>query len=365
MDLLDKLRELSARANRIRASIQTEEACKNAFIMPFLGALGYDVFNPEEVVPEFVADVGIKKGEKVDYAVRKDGKIIMLVECKWNGRVLSVENASQLFRYFVVTSARCAILTNGLVFQFYTDIDEPNKMDTHPFFVFNLLDFTEAHVDELRRFARDSFDINSVISAATAMKYTNQVKRLLSDELAAPSDGFVKLFTARIVEGRSTQSVIEQFGPIVQRAFNEFIRDRISDRLKSALRDEAPQVLDSQPLEQAVIAAPPAAETPPSDIVTTDDEIEGYRIVRAICRELVDVRRVVMRDAKSYCAILLDDNNRKPIARLHFNAQSKRYLGVFVAKAEERLEISGLDDIYAHADKLKAAIKEYESVGAA
>lgn len=360
MELLDKLRDLSARATRIRASIQTEEACKNAFVMPFLGALGYDVFNPEEVVPEFIADVGIKKGEKVDYAVRKDGKIIILVECKWNGKALSVENASQLFRYFVVTSARCAILTNGLVFQFFTDIDEPNKMDRHPFFVFNLLDFTEAHVDELRRFARDTFDINSVISAATAMKYTNQVKQLLSDELSSPSDAFVKLFTAKIVEGRTTQSVIEQFAPIVHRAFNEFIRDRLSDRLKSALRDEAPQVLESQPIDQPIIATSAAAE-PVSDVVTTDDELEGYRIVRAICRELVDVRRVIMRDAKSYCAILLDDNNRKPIARLHFNAQSKRYLGVFVAKTEERIEIAGLDDIYAHAEKLKAAVREYET----
>ncbi len=160
MDLIDRLRDLAARANRVMASIQTEEACKNAFVMPFLSALGYDVFNPEEVVPELIADVGTKKGEKVDYAIKKDGKIIILVECKWSGKALAIEHASQLFRYFTVTDARCAILTNGLIYQFFTDIDEPNKMDKHPFFVFDLRDFDESHVEELKKFSKPAFDID-------------------------------------------------------------------------------------------------------------------------------------------------------------------------------------------------------------
>src|SRR3546814_246350 len=129
MDIVDRLRELASRASRLQSSIHTEEACKHALILPFLSLLGYDVFNPDEVVPEFVADVGTKKGEKIDYAIRKDGKVIVLVECKWNGKGLTLENASQLFRYFAVTEARCAMLTNGLTYQLYTDIDEPNKMD--------------------------------------------------------------------------------------------------------------------------------------------------------------------------------------------------------------------------------------------
>ena len=350
MELLDRLRDLAARANRVLASIQT---AKNAFVMPFMSALGYDVFNPEEVIPEFVADVGTKKGEKVDYAIRKDGKVIMLVECKWSGRELKIENASQLFRYFTVTEARCAILTNGLVYQFYTDIDEPNKMDRQPFFVFNLLDFSEQHIDELAKFSRSAFDIENVLGQAATLKYSNQVKAVLAEELIKPSDEFVRLFAARIYDGRMTQAVREQFTAIVHRSFVEFIRERVSDRLKTALRADA-----SDPAVPALQADEPE-EVNADEVVTTEEERDAYAIVRAIAREIVDVRRVVMRDAKSYCAIILDDNNRKPIARLHFNAQSKRHVGLFEQKVEQRVEISSLDDIYSLAPRIHATLKEY------
>lgn len=334
------------------ASIQTEEACKNAFVMPFLGALGYDVFNPDEVVPEFVADVGVKKGEKVDYAIRKDGKIIMLVECKWNGKALSLENASQLFRYFTVTDARFAILTNGLVFQFHTDIDEPNKMDRHPFFVFNLLDFTEAHVDELKKFSKQAFDIDNVLGTATALKYTNQVKAILTEELSSPSDEFVKIFASRIYEGRMTQAIREQFSTIVQRSFTEFVRERVSDRLKTALRaDDA--------ISADVSDGIPVGED--EGVVTTEEETEAFNIVRAIARQAVKSGRITMRDAKAYCAILLDDNNRKPIARLHFNGKAKKYIGLFSGKTEEKFEVGTLDDIFSFAPQILATLAGYET----
>jgi hypothetical protein len=357
-DLLKQLQELSQRASRVMGSIATEEACKTAFVMPLLRALGYDVFNPEEVIPEFIADVGTKKGEKVDYAIRKDGKIIMLIECKWSGRALTLENASQLFRYFTVTSARCAVLTNGLMYQFYTDIDEANKMDRVPFFVFNLLDFTEASAGELVRFSRDLFDVNAVLGAAATLKQTNAIKQRLADELHSPSEPFVRALAAKLVDGRMTQSVLDQYVALVQRAFAEFIRDQLSERLKSALRAEAPQVLAATlPIESSPETS---IDTDQPDITTTDEERDAFQIIRAICRQWVSPQRIVMRDAKSYCAVLLDDNNRKPIARLHFNALTKRYLGVFSMKQEERIEISSLDDIFTHAARLKSAIDEYE-----
>ncbi len=78
MDFIDRIRDLSTRIPKQLEHIQTEEATKNALIMPFISALGYNVFDPTEVVPEFTADVGIKKGEKVDYAIHLDGKPIML-----------------------------------------------------------------------------------------------------------------------------------------------------------------------------------------------------------------------------------------------------------------------------------------------
>jgi predicted type IV restriction endonuclease len=354
MELLDRLRDLAARANRVMASIQTEEACKNAFVMPFLGALGYDVFNPEEVVPEFVADVGTKKGEKVDYAIKKNGKVIILAECKWNGRELKIEHASQLFRYFTVTEARCAVLTNGLIYQFYTDIDEPNKMDSHPFFIFNLLDFDESHIGELKKFSKPAFDIENVLGSAAALKYSTQVKAILAKELAKPSEEFVRLFAARIYEGRMTQAVREQFSGIVQSSFADFIRERVSDRLKTALRSEVTPAAD-----QVSNGESPAETGDSTEIVTTEEELEAFNIIRAIARKDVEVKRIFLRDAKSYCAVLLDDNNRKPIARLHFNGQSKRYVGIFASKVETKTPIESLDDIFGLAEQIQATIKEY------
>src|SRR5215210_6760083 len=138
MDFVEQLQALALKTEKLCSLLQTEEATKNALIMPFINILGYDIFDPMEVIPEFTADVGIKKGEKVDYAIQKDGKIIMLFECKHCGGDLNVKHASQLFRYFSVTDARIAVLTNGLTFRFFTDLEAPNKMDEKPFFEFNM-----------------------------------------------------------------------------------------------------------------------------------------------------------------------------------------------------------------------------------
>ena len=116
MDLATKLLELEKRTAQHRELLLTEEAAKTALVMPFLQALGYDVFNPAEVVPEFTADVGIKKGEKVDYALCIDGRVNILIECKPSTIDLDLKHASQLYRYFSTTDARVAVLTNGVVY---------------------------------------------------------------------------------------------------------------------------------------------------------------------------------------------------------------------------------------------------------
>ena len=136
MDFIDKIQELSARIPKQLNHIQTEEATKNALVMPFISALGYNVFDPTEVTPELCADVGVKKGEKVDYAILREGKPIILFECKHHAADLGKVHASQLYRHFSVTEARFSVLTNGLVYGFYTDLEAPNKMDERPFFEF-------------------------------------------------------------------------------------------------------------------------------------------------------------------------------------------------------------------------------------
>ena len=157
MDFIDKIRELSVRIPKQLEYIQTEEATKNALIMPFISALGYNVFDPTEVTPELCADVGVKKGEKVDYAILQDGKPIILFECKHHSADLNKVHASQLYRYFSVTEARFSVLTNGIIYWFYTDLDASNKMDGKPFFEFSMLDVKESSVEELKKFSKSAF----------------------------------------------------------------------------------------------------------------------------------------------------------------------------------------------------------------
>ena len=337
--------------------IQTEEATKNAFIMPFISSLGYDVFNPFEVIPEFTADIGSKKGEKVDYAIKKDDEIIMLIECKWSGADLHQDHASQLYRYFSVTEARFAILTNGIEYLFYSDIDEPNKMDSKPFFEFNVLHFDDHEIEELKKFTKSSFSLEDILNTASTLKYTGAIKKILEEELKNPSEAFVRFFASKIYDGRLTQQVIEQFTAIVREARSQFINERIKERLESALSSRDSDSTNSE--FEASVETDIENDSSKDGIETTQDEIDGYNIVKAILRETVDVKRIAMRDTKSYCGILLDDNNRKPICRLHFN-YSQKYLGLISGKNEQRVEIENVDDIFKYAPQIKKAIQDYE-----
>lgn len=356
MDLIDRMKEIAARIPKQLEYTQTEEATKNAFVMPFISALGYDVFNPLEVIPEFTSDVGIKKGEKVDYAIKKDEQIIILVECKWSGADLDKVHASQLFRYFSVTSARFAILTNGIEYQFYSDIDEPNKMDSKPFFVFNMLHFEDHQINELKKFTKSAFSLDDILTTASTLKYAGAIKKILEEELKAPSEEFVRFFASQVYDGRLTQQVIEQFTKIVKDARSQFINERINERLKTALSANSGEGGGEDLFDDEENGDDASAR---DGIETTQEELDGFNVVKAILREVVDVARVTMRDTKSYCGILLDDNNRKPICRLRFN-HSQKYLGLFTNKNEDKVEIDCVDDIFKHSERLKAVIGEYE-----
>jgi len=352
MDFMEKLNTLSAKIKQQATAIQTEEATKTAFVMPFIhNVLGYDVFDPTEVVPEFICDVGTKKGEKIDYAIFKNGEVQILIECKKIGDALNLNHASQLFRYFHVTNARISILTNGQVYKFFTDLDSPNKMDEKPFLEFDLLDIDEYVLPELRKLTKSAFDVESIINAAGELKYVSQIKKLISLQFSSPDEDFVKFFASRVYDGIITQKVRESFTELTRKAASQFLNDQINERLKSAMSGVQIPVIASESTQGSETGETEATDE--NEIQTTLDELEGYHIVKAIVRTVVDAGRISQRDTKSYFGILLDDNNRKPICRLHFN-RSQKYLGIFDAdKIETRHPISSLDEIYNHADVLK------------
>lgn len=356
MDLSTKLIELEKRTTQHRELLLTEEAAKTALVMPFLQALGYDVFNPGEVIPEFTADVGIKKGEKVDYALNIDGNLSVLIECKPSSVELDLKHASQLYRYFSTTSARVAILTNGVIYQFYSDIEQPNKMDDKPFFVFSMDSIRRTDPQTLERFTRHQFDIDAIVAEAGRLKLESQMRIELEKEFANPSDEFIRLMAARVQPGgRMTASVRDQFQPILVASIAAIVRDKVTERLTSALNVANPS---SDPVPEGASDDMSKIE---DGIMTTEDEIAGFRIVQAIAARHVDPKRVVIRDSKSYCAILLDDNNRRTLTRLHFNSPTTRYVGTFSGKTETRHAVSVLTDIYKLEDAIVARLVELAS----
>lgn len=366
MDFIDRINELAQQAPRIKGGnlVQTEEGTKNALVMPFINALGYNVFDPTEVTPELVADVGVKKGEKVDYAILKDRQPIMLFECKCCGVNLKEVHASQLYRYFSVTAARFGILTDGITYQFYTDLEAPNKMDERPFFVFDLMDYNEFDVAELKKFTKSAFDLSKIVTTASELKYKRVIKGYLAEQMAKPSDDFIRLLLegSGVHVGRKTQAVIEEFRTVVGDACVQFINERIESKFKSFMSGDIKLVTENGKTAETANQESVQVALATADgklVTTTEEEMEGYRVIRAILREVTDVKRIHIRDAQSYCAILFEDNNRKPVARLHFNGL-KKYIGLFNdQKQEERIQIESVDDIYKYADRLKTTTLTY------
>ncbi len=345
MSVEEKLRVLADRIKTHSSAMLTEEAVKTAVVLPFLAALDYDVFNPGEVIPEFTADAVGKKGEKVDYAIKLDDEIRILIECKPITTILDKSHLAQLYRYFSVTNAKFAVLTNGRTFHFHTDLVAPNKLDDRPFLTFDLSDLQSNLIAELKKFAKSEFSVEGILQSAHRLKYTSAIKKEIAGVMENPPEDFVRMVTNGLYQGRFTAQVKEQFTPMVKAAFREIVRESVQSRLSNALAET----------EASAANGEIDAE---EEIVTTDEEREGFMIVRAIVRDILKPARVVMRDQKSYCGILIDNNNRKPLARLWFN-RSVRYLGLFDGEKEDKIKVDSLDEIYDYSDRLRTTARTY------
>jgi len=357
MELKTKLEQLHQRVDNLKEQIQTEEATKNAFIMPFIQILGYDIFNPIEVIPEFVCDIGTKKGEKVDYMIMKDGEPILVIECKHWKENADAHN-SQLHRYYHVSKARFGILTNGIVYNFYTDLEKPNIMDEKPFLTINLDDLKDSSIKVLEKFTKTSYDLESILDSAESLKYIKAIRKEFEAEIDNPSDEFIKLLVNRFFDRPLTANRLSIFREYTKRALTSSINESISSRLKSALSINE-NIHDTKTKENEVLDS--IDENSESKVVTTEDEIEGFQIVKAILREVISADRIAPRDTQSYFGVLLDDNNRKPLCRLHLNG-GKKYIELFHngKDAGEKVLINSLDDIYNHKTELQKTVDNYK-----
>lgn len=350
MEFIESLKQFSERVSMLKDTISTEESTKMSLVVPLFQLLGYDVFNPSEFCPEYIADVGIKKGEKVDYAILEDGQPTILIECKSCSEQLD-KHSSQLFRYFGTSSAKFGILTNGIIYRFYTDLEESNKMDLVPFLEINMLQLKDSSINELKKFCKDNFDKDKIFSTAEELKYSSLIKGVLLKEFESPSDDFVRFILTDIYDGQKNQRVIEKFAPVVKRAFSALVNEIVNSKISSALS------VDSE--EDAEENVNVEEEIPVSKIVTTEEEIEGFYIIRGLLAGVVPVEDIVYRDTESYFGILYTNNNRKPICRLNLDTKNKQLLIPDENKKFERIYIQSLNDIYQYRDRLVEVVKRY------
>lgn len=351
MGFTEEIKQFAQRIYPLAESIQTEEATKMSMIVPFFQILGYDVFNPSEFCPEYTADVGIKKGEKVDYAILLDGSPAILIECKWCGKTLD-RHDSQLFRYFGTTPAKFAILTNGIEYKFYTDLDESNKMDLTPFLNIDITNLNEAAITNLKKFSKDSFDRENIFSTASELKYTNLIKNWLQKQSDEVSDDFARTILTDVYDGLKTQKIIDKFKPIIKKSFNSYINEIVNKKITSALVPE-----DEEKNEEHE----PSPDIEKNKIVTTEDELFAFNIIRAMLSEEIELSKITYRDTESYFGILYNDNNRKPICRLNLDTKKKQIMIPDKNKNFTRYYINELVDLYNYKSLIMDAAKIYEN----
>ncbi len=349
-DLGAELRQIAERIKSTKENVKTEEATKQTYILPFLSALGYDIFDPSIVVPEFTADVGNKQGEKVDYALMRDGEPIILIEAKHHNAKLD-NHTNQLVRYFTVTKSKFGVLTNGVEYRFFTDLNEKNKMDGEPFFVINLENLKEKHIKELEQFAKDLLNVEQILSSAGRKKYIAEIQTAVKGELAEPSIEFVKLLARKLYPNKTlTANFTEDFRQLSKVAFADIINELAEDKINSIQSGFKAQITSQQELQETMSAE----EEQKTAIETTEIEMDGYYIVRSILAEKYPVADITYKDTLNYFTITYKNRVTKWICRMYLNSKNK-YIE-FPNAANGRVQINNIEELYGFKKELLDAM---------
>ena len=364
MSFENEVKQFCKEINSKLEHIDSEETTKIALIMPFLRILGYDTTNPAEVKAEYTADVGTKQGEKVDIAILEENQPVIFIECKAVNNPLTSDHISQLYRYFSITDVQIGILTNGIEYKFFTTGEDNNRMADKPFLDIDLLNLTKNDIKELEKFIKKNFNINEIVTRADDLKYKNLIKKELISELEDPSEEFIKVIGKQVYDGILTQSIKERFGVIIQNVTTEIINEKVEKRLADAVAST------DIPEQQSSEKADEKEETVTDDVFTTEEELEGYYIIKSIAAEITDSERITIRDRKSYCNILLDDHQFYTIVRLHFNNANNLRIELFDdvevghngMKKGDKIDIVNVSDIYMYKERILNIINEYIEV---
>lgn len=266
MDFIDQLQTLAKHIEKHHANVATAQATRNAFVLPFLQILGFSIFDPTEVFPGFTVNVGGKQ-DTVDYAIFIDDKPVMLFACTSCHFDLDKADVGQLSRCFHGASAAIGVLTNGKEYYFYSDLEEQNIMDDKPFMKFDLRDIETKTVSEVKKLSKNSFSLDQVHATAKMTKCIQAIKNIFLAEYSCPSLQFVRFFAKQVDCKITTPQAHEQFAATVKASFEQFVEDRVNDRLAERVEGEQKRKKGSfiEHLHNPMI---------------TDEEFEGFFVVK-------------------------------------------------------------------------------------
>ena len=337
MDFTNNIKQFSEKIAKLKDHVTTEEATKTSLIMPFFQQiLGYDVFNPQEFVPEYSCSFGVKKDARIDYAILREGKPSILVEAKCVTEDICSLYDSQLAMYLNASKAKFGILTNGIIYKFYTDLEETNKMDKTPFLEINILKLKESHIAELKKFYKDQFNEEKIFSTASELKYSKEIKKYFASQLDNPSDEFIRhILSSGVYSGQKNQSVIEKFRSIIKNSLNDYMNELMNEKIMTALKKNS---VDAESENNIVEKIPPKK----ADIETTMEELEAFFIIKSILFEVVNPNRLSYKDTRSYMNVLLDNNTWKWICRIIVTENRKTLYIAGENKKEEKYAYSGV-----------------------
>lgn len=327
MEFTEELTTFSEKVKLLKNQIFTEEATKMSLIIPFFQILGYDVFNPAEFCPEFHADIGIKKGEKVDYAIIISGRPVILIEAKVITAKLE-KHSSQLFRYFSATNAKFAILTNGLTYKFYTDLTEKNKMDKESFYEFNILNLSNDDIKEISKYIKSNFNEGEAFNSASVLKYASLFKEEIQKQFNNPSDDFVRFFLRDIYSGVKTQTVIDKFKPVLKKTLNDYLDETTKEKMTSIIH------------ESGYIATNTGNITSEKATKISNIEEESFEIIKSLLHPFIHIEDLTCKKTETYFTILFKNNSRKWLTRLYINSSGQITLGISSDKNEKKYKLN-------------------------
>lgn len=348
----DDLKNFAGTIEEKKENIHTEETTKISLILPFIQLLGYDITNPNEVQAEYTADMGVKKGEKIDLAIFINNELEILIECKPVNMKLTHDQISQLYRYFNVTDAKFGILTNGDNYKIYTDIRKPNMMDERPFLDVTLSKITDKQIIELSKFAKQNYNFTKIREKVNILKYKTDVKAQITSEMENPSEEFIKAIVKPVYPKPLTQPMKKTFKKIITEEFNDIINEKVNKQLDDALNNN--QLIEKSLKEYH--------EENKGNYTLA--EIEAFNFIVKMLENTIDTDRLFTRKVKSYTSILLDNNSNYPIIRLIFNEKQLK-IGLFDsfkrdkynARVCENKEITDIDDLFNYKENLVKTVK--------